>query len=50
MERMRASEIEVGLLLNFGTKPEFKRLNYDNERKKARKPQINADKESALQL
>src|SRR5208282_2321291 len=28
---LRATEIEVGLLLNFGTKPEFKRLAYDNE-------------------
>lgn len=24
---------EVGLLLNFGPKPEFRRLVYDNERK-----------------
>jgi GxxExxY protein len=31
---LRATEIEVGLLLNFGTKPEFKRLAFDNERKK----------------
>jgi GxxExxY protein len=38
---LRATEIEVGLLLNFGIKPEFKRLAYDNERKKmaaAQKP------------
>ena len=33
---LRATEIEVGLLLNFGIKPEFKRLVYDNERKKSR--------------
>ena len=26
-------EIEVGLLLNFGKKPEFKRFIYDNKRK-----------------
>lgn len=38
---LRATQIEVGLLLNFGTKPEFKRLAYDNERK--RLPPINAD-------
>lgn len=30
---LRATEIEVGLLLNFGLKPEFKRLIYDNQRK-----------------
>ncbi|MBW2742189.1 MAG: hypothetical protein JRE64_25885, partial [Deltaproteobacteria bacterium] len=27
------SPIEVGLLLNFGKKPEFKRFIYDNKRK-----------------
>ncbi len=31
---LRATEIEVGLLLNFGPKPEFKRLVFDNSRKK----------------
>jgi GxxExxY protein len=31
---LRATQIEVGLLLNFGIKPEFKRLAFDNERKK----------------
>ena len=30
---LRATEIEVGLLLNFGSKPEFKRLLFDNSRK-----------------
>jgi GxxExxY protein len=30
---LRATEIEVGLLLNFGPKPEFKRLAYDNRNK-----------------
>lgn len=30
---LRATEIEVGLLLNFGAKPEFKRLLFDNSRK-----------------
>ena len=31
---LRATRIEVGLLLNFGPKPEFKRLAFDNDRKK----------------
>ena len=30
---LRATEIEVGMLFNFGLKPEFKRLAYDNSRK-----------------
>jgi len=30
---LRATPIEVGLLLNFGPKPEFKRLLFDNDRK-----------------
>lgn len=33
---LRATEIEVGLLLNFGPKPEFKRLAFDNQRKQIR--------------
>jgi len=33
---LRATEIEVGLLLNFGLKPEFKRLVFDNPRKTIR--------------
>ena len=33
---LRATEIEVGLLLNFGLKPEFKRLIFDNPRKAVR--------------
>jgi GxxExxY protein len=31
---LKATEIEVGLLLNFGPKPEFKRAVFGNERKK----------------
>jgi len=31
---LRATEIEVGLLLNFGQSAEFKRLAFDNNRKK----------------
>ncbi|AUD04355.1 GxxExxY protein [Spirosoma pollinicola] len=33
---LRATDIEVGLLLNFGKKPEFKRLVYTNNRKRLR--------------
>jgi GxxExxY protein len=35
---LRATEIEVGLLLNFGEKPEFKRLIFENLKKKSRNP------------
>ena len=35
---LRATEIEVGLLLNFGEKPEFKRVIFDNLNKKSRNP------------
>ena len=30
---LRATDLEVGLLLNFGPKPAFKRLVFDNSRK-----------------
>jgi GxxExxY protein len=30
---LRATEIEVGMLFNFGLKPQFKRMAYDNSRK-----------------
>ena len=33
---LKATEIEVGLLLNFGERPQFRRLLFDNERKKIR--------------
>jgi GxxExxY protein len=33
---LRATEIEVGLLLNFGPRPQLRRLLFDNERKKIR--------------
>lgn len=33
---LRATEIEVGLLLNFGLRPQFRRLLFDNARKKIR--------------
>lgn len=35
---LRATDIEVGLLLNFGVKPEFKTLLFDNSRKAIRLP------------
>jgi hypothetical protein len=31
---LRATQIEVGLLLNFGPKAQFRRLAFENERKK----------------
>ncbi len=33
---LRATEIEIGLLLNFGLRPQFRRLLFDNERKRIR--------------
>ncbi len=33
---LRATDIEVGLLLGFGIRPQFRRLLFDNERKKIR--------------
>jgi hypothetical protein len=33
---LRAKEIEVGQLVNFGFRPPFRRLWFDNERKKIR--------------
>ncbi len=33
---LRSTEIEIGLLLNFGPRPQFRRLVFDNERKKIR--------------
>ena len=32
---LRATDLEVGLLLNFGVKPQFKRFAYDNSRKQS---------------
>ena len=41
---LRATEIEVGLLFNFGIKPEFRRMAFDNARKQRgdRKNLLNA--------
>jgi len=33
---LRATEMEIGLLFNFGDRPQFKRLLFDNSRKKIR--------------
>lgn len=33
---LRATDIEVGLLMNFGLRPQFRRLLFDNDRKKIR--------------
>jgi GxxExxY protein len=33
---LKATEVEVGLLLNFGQRPQFRRLLFDNARKKIR--------------
>jgi len=33
---LKSTEIEVGLLLNFGQRPQFRRLLFDNQRKKIR--------------
>jgi GxxExxY protein len=33
---LRATAIEVGLLLNFGPRPQFKRLVFENSRKQIR--------------
>jgi GxxExxY protein len=35
---LRATMVEIGLLLNFGLRPEFKRLIFDNDRKKGVPP------------
>jgi len=42
MNYLKATSIEVGLLLNFGRKPEFKRFVYDNKRNNLL-PQIHTD-------
>jgi GxxExxY protein len=33
---LKSTDIEVGLLLNFGARPQFRRLLFDNQRKKIR--------------
>jgi GxxExxY protein len=36
MNYLRATQVEIGLLINFGPKPEFKRFIFDNDRKSRR--------------
>jgi GxxExxY protein len=45
MNYLKATEIEVGMILNFGPEPKFKRLVWTNDRKRLgeMKPQIEAD-------
>ena len=38
MNYLRATEVEVGLLLNFGERPEFKRVVFDNLKKQRPNP------------
>jgi GxxExxY protein len=38
MNYLKATEIEVGLLLNFGERPEFKRVVFDNLKKQRGNP------------
>jgi GxxExxY protein len=33
---LKSTAVEIGLLLNFGTRPQFRRVLFDNERKKIR--------------
>ena len=40
---LRSTEVEVGLILNFGPKPEFRRFAFDNARKASRPPQPAAE-------
>ena len=45
MNYLKATEIEVGMILNFGPEPKFKRLVWTNDRKRLGnvKPQIEPD-------
>lgn len=42
---LRATNIEVGILFNFGPKAEFRRFAFENERKKRVHPRVSAEKE-----
>ena len=44
---LKATEIEVGLLLNFGERPEFKRFAFDNQRKLRQKSAHNLRQSAA---
>jgi PD-(D/E)XK nuclease superfamily len=41
---LRATEIEVGLLFNFGPKAQFKRYVFENDRKNPRNPRPSAER------
>ena len=45
---LKATDIEVGLLLNFGIRPQFRRLLFDNERKKIRENPCQSVAEDSL--
>ena len=36
LHHLKATEIETGLLVNFGERPQFRRLLFNNDRKKIR--------------
>ena len=42
---IRATDIEVGILFNFGAKPEFRRFVFENERQIRVHPRSSAEKE-----
>ncbi len=48
MNYLKATEIEVGMILNFGPEPRFKRMIWTNDKKilAKSKPQIEKDVES----
>lgn len=43
---LRATEVEVGLLFNFGPNAQFKRYAFENDRKNPRNPRESAEKKS----
>jgi GxxExxY protein len=45
---LRATDIEVGILFNFGPKAEFRRFAFENERKIRVHPRLSAEKEVAF--
>jgi hypothetical protein len=44
---LRATEIEVGLLFNFGPNAQFKHYVFENAKKNPRNPRESAEKKSA---
>lgn len=42
---LRATDIEVGILFNFGPKAEFRRFAFENERKNRVHPRLSAERE-----